>query len=108
MAAELTKRVQGKHVLHSPKLHFLLMDVHRPEQKKLTIMIGDFVKAQLPYFDVCISNTPYQVGASNIHSMMGADSSGRYLRPWSSASFLIVPSFDVQSLCFSVNLLCAS
>lgn len=24
-------------------------------------MIGDFVKADLPYFDVCISNTPYQV-----------------------------------------------
>lgn len=24
-------------------------------------MIGDFVKAELPYFDVCISNTPYQV-----------------------------------------------
>lgn len=24
-------------------------------------MVGDFVKAELPYFDVCISNTPYQV-----------------------------------------------
>lgn len=24
-------------------------------------MIGDFAKADLPYFDVCISNTPYQV-----------------------------------------------
>ncbi|KAG8745218.1 Dimethyladenosine transferase [Ceratobasidium sp. 414] len=43
MAAELTKRVQGT-----------------PEQHKLNIMIGDFVKADLPYFDVCISNTPYQ------------------------------------------------
>jgi 18S rRNA (adenine1779-N6/adenine1780-N6)-dimethyltransferase len=26
-------------------------------------MIGDFVKADLPYFDVCISNTPYQVSS---------------------------------------------
>ncbi|KAG8778397.1 Dimethyladenosine transferase [Serendipita sp. 397] len=44
MAAELVKRVQGT-----------------PEQRKLDITIGDFVKAELPYFDVCISNTPYQV-----------------------------------------------
>ena len=26
-------------------------------------MIGDFCKTELPYFDVCISNTPYQVSA---------------------------------------------
>lgn len=44
MAAELTKRVQGK-----------------PEQKRLEVMLGDVIKTQLPYFDVCISNTPYQV-----------------------------------------------
>lgn len=37
---------------------------YRPEQKKLELMVGDFVKAELPYFDVCISNTPYQVGLS--------------------------------------------
>lgn len=36
-------------------------DTGRPEQKKLEIILGDFVKAELPYFDVCISNTPYQV-----------------------------------------------
>jgi len=33
----------------------------RPEQRKLNILVGDFVKTDLPYFDVCISNTPYQV-----------------------------------------------
>ena len=44
MAAEVTKRVQGK-----------------PEQKRLDVMLGDVVKTELPYFDVCISNTPYQV-----------------------------------------------
>ena len=44
MAAEITKRVQGK-----------------PEQKRLEVMLGDVVKTELPYFDVCISNTPYQV-----------------------------------------------
>jgi SAM-dependent methyltransferase len=44
MAAEVTKRVQGK-----------------PEQKRLEVMLGDVIKTDLPYFDVCISNTPYQV-----------------------------------------------
>ena len=44
MAAELLKRVQGT-----------------AEQKKLQIMVGDFLEADLPYFDVCVSNTPYRV-----------------------------------------------
>lgn len=46
MAAEVTKRVQGK-----------------PEQKRLEVLLGDVIKTDLPYFDVCISNTPYQVGS---------------------------------------------
>jgi 18S rRNA (adenine1779-N6/adenine1780-N6)-dimethyltransferase len=44
MAAEVTKRVQGK-----------------PEQKRLEVLLGDVIKTELPAFDVCISNTPYQV-----------------------------------------------
>lgn len=47
MAAELTKNVQGT-----------------PAEKKLQIVLGDFVKtdlSQLPPFQICISNTPYQV-----------------------------------------------
>lgn len=51
MASEVKKRVMGK-----------------PEQRKLEIILGDFVKAELPYFDVCISNTPYQVSQSFSHS----------------------------------------
>ncbi|KAL0568275.1 Dimethyladenosine transferase [Marasmius crinis-equi] len=53
MAAELTKRVQGK-----------------PEQKKIEIIIGDFVKATLPFFDVCISNTPYQISSPLIFKLL--------------------------------------
>ena len=49
MAAEVTKRVQGK-----------------PEQKRLEVLLGDVVKTDLPYFDVCISNTPYQVNSSKL------------------------------------------
>jgi 18S rRNA (adenine1779-N6/adenine1780-N6)-dimethyltransferase len=44
MAAEVTKRLQGK-----------------PEQKRLEVLLGDVIKTELPPFDVCISNTPYQV-----------------------------------------------
>jgi 18S rRNA (adenine1779-N6/adenine1780-N6)-dimethyltransferase len=43
MAAEVTKRVLGK-----------------PEQKRLEVLLGDVIKTELPHFDVCISNTPYQ------------------------------------------------
>lgn len=44
MAAEVTKRVQAK-----------------PEAKRLEVLLGDVIKTELPSFDVCISNTPYQV-----------------------------------------------
>ena len=47
MAAELSCRVQGT-----------------PRQKKLKVILGDFIKlgeGEIPEFDVCISNTPYQV-----------------------------------------------
>ncbi|KAJ7147280.1 S-adenosyl-L-methionine-dependent methyltransferase [Mycena filopes] len=53
MAAELTKRVQGK-----------------LEQRNLEIIIGDFVKAELPYFDVCISETPYQIPSPLIFRLL--------------------------------------
>ncbi|EEP76087.1 dimethyladenosine transferase [Uncinocarpus reesii 1704] len=46
MAAEVTKRVQGT-----------------PEQKRLEVLLGDVIKTDLPYFDVCISNTPYQISS---------------------------------------------
>lgn len=45
MAAEVTKRVMG-----------------RPEQKRLEVLLGDVIRLDLPVFDVCVSNTPYQVG----------------------------------------------
>lgn len=53
MGAELAKRVQGK-----------------PEQKKLEIMLGDFIKTDLPYFDICISNTPYQISSPLVFKLL--------------------------------------
>lgn len=49
MAAELSCRVQGT-----------------PMQRKLEVILGDFIKLgneEIKPFDVCISNTPYQVNA---------------------------------------------
>jgi 18S rRNA (adenine1779-N6/adenine1780-N6)-dimethyltransferase len=56
MAAELTKRVQGT-----------------PSQKRLEIMLGDVIKLpKLPYFDVCISNTPYQISSPLVFKLLAA------------------------------------
>ena len=46
MAAEVTKRVQGT-----------------PSARRLDVLLGDVIKTDLPYFDVCISNTPYQISS---------------------------------------------
>ena len=55
MAAEVTKRVQGK-----------------PESKKLEIIVGDVIKLDpLPFFTTCISNTPYQVGLLTPYIFVG-------------------------------------
>ncbi|KAI7857437.1 dimethyladenosine transferase [Circinella umbellata] len=53
MAAELQKRVHGT-----------------DDQRRLHIMIGDFMKVQLPYFDVCISNTPYQISSPLVFKLL--------------------------------------
>ncbi|KAB8205442.1 ribosomal RNA adenine dimethylase-domain-containing protein [Aspergillus parasiticus] len=56
MAAELTKNVQGT-----------------PAEKKLQIVLGDFVKtdlSQLPPFQICISNTPYQISSPLIFKLL--------------------------------------
>ncbi|KAI7551989.1 rRNA adenine dimethylase [Hortaea werneckii] len=47
MAAELTKRFQTT-----------------PAAKRLELILGDVIKMpEMPYFDVCISNTPYQISS---------------------------------------------
>lgn len=54
MAAELTKRFQG----------------HPEYERKLEVMIGDCIKTDLPYFDVCISNTPYQISSPLVFKLL--------------------------------------
>ena len=33
----------------------------RPLQHKLKVVVGDVLKSELPFFDVCVANLPYQV-----------------------------------------------
>lgn len=53
MGAELTKRVHGT-----------------AGEKKLDILLGDFMKTDLPYFDICISNTPYQISSPLVFKLI--------------------------------------
>ncbi|XP_053692727.1 probable dimethyladenosine transferase [Sabethes cyaneus] len=53
LVAELQKRVQGT-----------------PMQSKLQIMIGDVLKADLPFFDACVANMPYQISSPFVFKLL--------------------------------------
>lgn len=53
MAAEVTKRVQGT-----------------PEANRLKVLLGDAIKVEYPPFDVCISNTPYQISSPLVFKLL--------------------------------------
>ncbi|XP_018301922.1 probable dimethyladenosine transferase isoform X1 [Mycetomoellerius zeteki] len=53
MVAELQKRVQGT--------------VH---QSKLQIMYGDVLKSDLPFFDLCVANIPYQISSPLVFKLL--------------------------------------
>ena len=53
MVLELQRRVQGT-----------------PHAANLSIISGDFLKVELPYFDVCIANVPYQISSPLIFKLL--------------------------------------
>jgi 18S rRNA (adenine1779-N6/adenine1780-N6)-dimethyltransferase len=53
MVAELQKRVMGT-----------------PVQQKLQMMVGDVLKADLPFFDVCVANMPYQISSPFVFKLL--------------------------------------
>jgi len=53
MVAELQKRVQGSHY-----------------QSKLTMLVGDVIKTELPFFDVCVANVPYQISSPLVFKLL--------------------------------------
>lgn len=86
MAAEVTKRVQGT-----------------PEQKRLEVLLGDVIKTELPHFDVCISNTPYQVSLKVRNRELPLMLRRRFPVLLFSSSSLSPTHLEPQSLCSNAN-----
>ena len=84
LAAELSKRVQGTE-----------------SQRKLDIILGDFLKVELPYFDVCISNTPYQISSALVFKLLQHRPLWRFFFHFLKNLTYVV---DVLFLCFKENL----
>ncbi|XP_042369622.1 probable dimethyladenosine transferase, partial [Plectropomus leopardus] len=53
LVAELQKRVQCT-----------------PMQTKLQILVGDVLKTDLPFFDVCVANLPYQISSPFVFKLL--------------------------------------
>ena len=53
MVAELTKRVRAS-----------------PYYKNFEVICGDFLKTELPYFDICVSNIPYNISSPLVFKLL--------------------------------------
>jgi len=53
MVREVLKRVEGT-----------------PEEHKLRVIQGDVMKTQLPFFDVCVANIPYQISSALVFKLL--------------------------------------
>jgi len=53
MVAELQKRIQGS-----------------DKASNLQIILGDVLKVDLPYFDVCVANIPYQISSPIVFKLL--------------------------------------
>ena len=53
MVAELQKRVQCT-----------------PYQSKLEIIVGDVLKSELPFFNACVANIPYQISSPLVFKLL--------------------------------------
>ncbi|CAB1319911.1 unnamed protein product, partial [Coregonus sp. 'balchen'] len=41
-----------------------------PMQTKLQILVGDVLKTELPFFDVCVANLPYQISSPFVFKLL--------------------------------------
>uniref|UniRef100_A0A8C9R842 rRNA adenine N(6)-methyltransferase n=1 Tax=Scleropages formosus TaxID=113540 RepID=A0A8C9R842_SCLFO len=41
-----------------------------PLQTKLQILVGDVLKAELPFFDICVANLPYQISSPFVFKLL--------------------------------------
>ena len=54
------------------------MDVDSEHESKLQILVGDVIKMDLPYFDVCVANTPYQISSPLVFKLLAQRPLFRY------------------------------
>jgi 18S rRNA (adenine1779-N6/adenine1780-N6)-dimethyltransferase len=81
MAAELQKRVSSSYerahahtrtCASRDRAHGCkhALNDERPFAGRLQLMMGDFMKVDLPYFDVCVANTPYQISSPLVFKLL--------------------------------------
>lgn len=75
MVAEVQKRVQGTEYMNH-----------------LQIIHGDFLKIELPYFDMCVANIPYQISSGIVFKLLAH-------RPFFRAAVLMFQEEFAQRLC---------
>ena len=39
-------------------------------QSKLEMLVGDAIKSELPFFDVCVANVPYQISSPLVFKLL--------------------------------------
>ncbi|GAB2291518.1 Ribosomal RNA small subunit methyltransferase [Dionaea muscipula] len=73
----LTKKLleAGKSVVAVEVDHRMVLELQRrfqdtPFQNRLKVIQGDVLKCQLPYFDICVANIPYQISSPLIFKLL--------------------------------------
>ena len=56
--------------MREPSLLYSILQCLSPDQRKLVVIIGDFIKTDIPPFEVFISNTPYQISSPLIFRLL--------------------------------------
>lgn len=49
---------------------YFFFSLIRPFKSKLDIVIGDILKSELPFFDLCVANLPYQVKTKEFNAIL--------------------------------------
>lgn len=86
MVAELQKRVMGT-----------------PLQAKLQILIGDVLKTELPFFDLCVANVPYQISSPLVFKLLLHRPIFRYRLLVFFLLFIRILKFELQVCHFNVS-----
>ena len=48
----------------------MLLFHFRPSARKLQVLVGDVLKSDLPFFDVCVANLPYQISSPFVFKLL--------------------------------------